>query len=341
VFTAQLSDDKGNFTTPVNIGTLSATGSGTIAATIPLGTKSGTKYRIRVISNHPAVTGSANTKNLKINPKPSGTSITGTTACAETLNWASTGTATSYKVRFKKTSDGSYGSNINAGNVLNYTFTDLKAGTSYDFQVRAVCANGEQSDWAKKSGSTLAAPAPTGQTLTDATVTTATLDWNDMTCATKYRIRYKPLDLDDWQKYITTPTNASTYVLTGLFPATFYEAQIATLTGTDLDSSAYSPSVTWEQPYFKLSQTGTVSAFNVFPNPSEGTFSFQFNGTSANTAVQISILNVYGQVVFEAKRNYQEGVNEEQLSIPNATSGMYVIKVKSGDETFESSLMVK
>ncbi len=52
-FTAQLSDNLGFFTTPVNIGSVVSNGTGTqiIAATIPPGTIYGTAYRIRVISN--------------------------------------------------------------------------------------------------------------------------------------------------------------------------------------------------------------------------------------------------------------------------------------------------
>lgn len=66
-YTAQLSNAAGAFGTPVNIGTLvSDLNSGTITATIPAGTAAGTGYRIRVISNNPAVTGSDNTVNLTV-----------------------------------------------------------------------------------------------------------------------------------------------------------------------------------------------------------------------------------------------------------------------------------
>lgn len=67
VFTAQLSNASGIFTTPVNIGTLTSTMAGTISATIPAGTLSGTGYRIRVVSNTPSITGSDNTVNLTVN----------------------------------------------------------------------------------------------------------------------------------------------------------------------------------------------------------------------------------------------------------------------------------
>jgi hypothetical protein len=66
VFSAQLSNASGSFASPVIIGSLSATGAGTIKATIPSGTVSGTGYRIRVIASNPAVTGSDNGTNISV-----------------------------------------------------------------------------------------------------------------------------------------------------------------------------------------------------------------------------------------------------------------------------------
>jgi len=70
IFTAQLSDASGSFSSPVNIGTLTATASGTISVVIPSGTTAGTGYRIRVISSTPAVTGSDNGSNITVNALP-------------------------------------------------------------------------------------------------------------------------------------------------------------------------------------------------------------------------------------------------------------------------------
>lgn len=66
VFTAQLSDAAGSFANPVNIGTLSNTASGTIMATIPVGTPPGTGYRIRIASSHPVFTGPDNGVNIAV-----------------------------------------------------------------------------------------------------------------------------------------------------------------------------------------------------------------------------------------------------------------------------------
>ncbi|MFN8155126.1 MAG: hypothetical protein U0Y08_12615 [Bacteroidia bacterium] len=67
VFTVQLSNSSGSFSSPVNIGTLSSTAtSGTIAALIPAGTASGTGYRVRVLSSDPVATGTDNGTDITV-----------------------------------------------------------------------------------------------------------------------------------------------------------------------------------------------------------------------------------------------------------------------------------
>ena len=66
IFTAQLSNSSGSFANPVNIGTITATGSGAINATIPDTMPHGMQYRIRVIASNPAIIGSNNGVNIEI-----------------------------------------------------------------------------------------------------------------------------------------------------------------------------------------------------------------------------------------------------------------------------------
>ena len=70
VFTAELSDAGGNFTSPVAIGTLNGNGSGNIQGVIPLNTSTGNGYRVRVRSSAPAVISSSNATNMTINQTP-------------------------------------------------------------------------------------------------------------------------------------------------------------------------------------------------------------------------------------------------------------------------------
>ena len=67
VFTAQLSNSSGSFSSPLNIGTLSATSSGTIQAVIPANTAAGSAYKIRVVASDPAIIGSPTTNLIAIN----------------------------------------------------------------------------------------------------------------------------------------------------------------------------------------------------------------------------------------------------------------------------------
>lgn len=54
IFTAQLSNGLGDFSSPVNIGNISTTTSGTFTITIPMNTAPGLNYRIRIASSSPA-----------------------------------------------------------------------------------------------------------------------------------------------------------------------------------------------------------------------------------------------------------------------------------------------
>ncbi len=81
IFTAQLSDASGSFAAPTNIGTLTATTSGTITATIPANTPSGSGYRIRVVSDNPNVTGSDNAANIIIRTTPLVNTVSNQAVC--------------------------------------------------------------------------------------------------------------------------------------------------------------------------------------------------------------------------------------------------------------------
>ncbi len=68
VFSAQLSDVKGEFNDQVTIGILETSGQGVhkIMATIPKGAAPGKEYRVRVVSSEPAIIGKENTETFGI-----------------------------------------------------------------------------------------------------------------------------------------------------------------------------------------------------------------------------------------------------------------------------------
>ena len=83
IFTAQLSNASGSFTSPVNIGSVSSVNGGTISATLPSGI-SGTGYRIRVISSNPVIVGTDNGVDFTINTaiQPSNIQVSSVSVCS-------------------------------------------------------------------------------------------------------------------------------------------------------------------------------------------------------------------------------------------------------------------
>jgi hypothetical protein len=70
VFTAQLSNASGSFTSAVNIGTDTSTVSDTIVCIVPGTTTAGNGYRIRIVASNPSVMSADNGVNIRVSPSP-------------------------------------------------------------------------------------------------------------------------------------------------------------------------------------------------------------------------------------------------------------------------------
>ncbi|HLP20241.1 MAG TPA: PCMD domain-containing protein, partial [Chitinophagales bacterium] len=124
VFTAQLSDDAGQFGSPTPIGTLTATISGTITATIPHTTTAGAGYRIRVVSSSPVVLGSDNGADITVdqfNNYVAPTSL-------QTVMHSTNGTAIAVFASQSSTQEWKYSTTSGSGYV---SFNPAETGSSY------------------------------------------------------------------------------------------------------------------------------------------------------------------------------------------------------------------
>jgi hypothetical protein len=72
--------------------------------------------------------------------------------------------------------------------------------------------------------------APTGFFITNIKGTSATINWVKSSCATGYKIQYRPLGTVTW-KTSTIPVDTSNKTLFALTPTTLYEYQVATTVG--------------------------------------------------------------------------------------------------------------
>ncbi|MBI3219275.1 MAG: T9SS type A sorting domain-containing protein [Bacteroidetes bacterium] len=153
VFTAELSDPTGSFTTRTTIGTLTSTSAGTITAIIPATQAGGTQYRIRVVSSTPAVTGINNGTNLTINALGlNAPTFTGTTFCAGasfTVNYTLTNSCVFLSgntfTALLSNSAGSFASPVTIGSVSSTTSgsisvtlpTSTVTGSGYRIRIAA------------------------------------------------------------------------------------------------------------------------------------------------------------------------------------------------------------
>jgi len=164
---------------------------------------------------------------------PSGLNATNITQTSATLNWGSVSGATSYNLQWR-ISGGSWNT-VNGISTTSYGLTGLSAGTTYNFQVQAVCSGGAGSYSAAASFTTAsgncsdqyeanntrntAKVIPVNQNITAQIATSTDKDWNRFsnTSATpriKIELTTLPADYDvqlyRGSTYLAVSQNAGT-----------------------------------------------------------------------------------------------------------------------------------
>lgn len=140
VYTAQLSNKTGSFSSPTTLGTMSSTANfGTIAGIFPASAKAGTGYLIRVISSNPPVTGADNANLLEVLTcgKPTGITVTNITATTADVNWSVVTCAAKYKLQYRKQGTTAWTSKTPTANT--YHITGLLANTTYEYRLQTYC----------------------------------------------------------------------------------------------------------------------------------------------------------------------------------------------------------
>jgi hypothetical protein len=139
IFTAQLSDAAGGFTSPVNVGSVSSVNSGSINCTIPALIPSGSGYRIRVTSSNPAIIGSDNGSDIMITcPVPTGLIVSNITGTSAKLSWMPSSCSQGYQIRYRKSGTTSWTTVNVASN--SKIITGLSPSTTYQWSVKNKCA---------------------------------------------------------------------------------------------------------------------------------------------------------------------------------------------------------
>lgn len=122
---------------------------------------------------------------------------------------------------------------------------------------------------------------------------------------------------------------------------TFYSAWIAA-NGNNEESGdkVYTPNFTFDADPTGVTPKALPDGWVLGPNPSDGDFQLRFN-TSDNTPVELSVVNVAGQVVY-AKEWTSTGSNFDQtIALGHLSKGIYMAQVNVGGKQYVERLIVK
>ena len=195
-------------------------------------------YRVRAINSvgpgavSATTSATTDTPNATVPAAPSQLTATAAGRTRINLSWKAPsdngGAAiTGYQIEVSDT--GSW-SELATTTVTTYTHTNLAAGTTQVYRVRAInsVGNSDPSNTASATTDALAAPdAPTGLTITASGPSTLVLSWtapldDGGSAITGYRIDTSPDGQSDWTVLVTTSTPSTTYTATNLTPPVYF-----------------------------------------------------------------------------------------------------------------------
>jgi hypothetical protein len=85
-------------------------------------------------------------------------------------------------------------------------------------------------------------------------------------------------------------------------------------------------------------QEAETSTFQIYPNPSNGAFSVRFEANLVNAVIRL--VDLSGKLVFREQVNAARG-SVVECNAADAVSGMYIMSVQNGAETFHARLIIE
>jgi hypothetical protein len=181
---------------------------------------------------------------------------------------------------------------------------------------------------------------PTTLSTINITSTKATLNWNAVSGALSYRVRYKIASISEW-KIIRSAVNDK--ILLGLSPGTAYAWQVKSICDVSpIVSSDWSEKQFFTTAALRLSELAVDERiFEVYPNPvsQSATVSFLLNDQSS---VVIKILDLNGRTLkviaddFFSEGNHELTFNRESLS-----AGIYFLEVKTNEGVMIKKVVIE
>jgi len=328
-FRLQLSDSSGSFSNPINIGTKVSNSSGTITGIIPSTTITGSGYRIRMISTNGKDTTVDNGTNIHINavhfvsifPAPSDKICSGDKVTFTALPGNSTGSPLyQWFVNGQPSVTGNIftTTTLNDQDIVRCNMTETnKCGMPYtdesdDIQMSVL-------PWLAPSVSITANPNHPLDLWEYVTYTAVTTDAGNNP---KYQWKRNGKDIvgatsNTWSTNMLNENDSISVEITSDHRCpqpTTAKSNWIRVQLTDVDDIA------------------SFGGLKLYPNPNKGKFVVEAPPFLPQGEVMLlQVINTLGQVVYHNNITPVNGVVRKEIDLQNMASGVYLLRVNSGD----------
>jgi len=84
----------------------------------------------------------------------------------------------------------------------------------------------------------------------------------------------------------------------------------------------------------------SLNDYLIYPNPTSGTFTLEFNSASENP-VTIKLFNLVGQEILTNNFSASSGINKISLDISNLSQGIYMLEINTGTDNANTTPTIK
>lgn len=301
---------------------------------------------------------------------PSGLSATGITQTAAIISWGAVTNATSYNAQYKLSTSSTW--TTVATSATSLALSGLTAGSTYNYQVQAICPAGSGNYSAASSFTTTSAAGTcsnsyeSNNSISAAKSITVNTDINSMIGTSGD---------NDYFKFSNTSSQKNIYVtLTGLqadydlrlyksngsllatsqndgtagegikynnAPVGTYYARVYGYNGAYSASWCYTLRASISSTAFKFSEEGANTSYklsdvqyNLYPNPSTGLVTLDMNFEDDMSRVNVRVYDMLGQELRSFEYNDVSGNLKTSIDMNDAANGIYhvVITTPSGKE---------
>jgi Secretion system C-terminal sorting domain/Fibronectin type III domain len=227
-------------------------------------------------------------------PVPTGLVAGSITTTGAQLSWTSASPAPAYfTIQYRPINTTAWIS-VSVQGASTFSLAQLNCNTTYEWQVKAICANSGTGSVSAFSASasfttsscTTACITPVGLTSNSITTASATVSWLAPVGAVYYKVQYRPLSPANANWLQATVTSGPTLTLSNLLCGTAYEWQVQSICSSAIGSSSSSP-------FSPSSNFTTLACTNICAAPSANTTTNILPTSATFNWVGVSGVSVY------------------------------------------------